>query len=346
VWAFSIALGVLCYWLLGFVVNDIATWPAPDYQEFEAERLDPKLVAEQKAIAEESDDIRREIRTRESRQALLRDSTNNSKQTMDQLLGVYRLSLEKNVEPTEAEKEALAEAEKRFLENQQADQTLNKELVELSERLRAVELREKQLEASLITARLPIQEEYQQFWQRHQYTLAAAKLGVLLPLLALVGWAFLRWRRTLYAPIVYVAGIALAVKVAAVMHDHFPARFFKYILIVVALAVVLRILIYLLRMIGQPSRDYLLRQYREAYERFFCPICDFPIRRGPLKYVFWSRGTIKKLKFPPQVSSQEDEPYCCPACGTQLFQKCEQCGQVRHSLLAACQHCGTTKAET
>jgi hypothetical protein len=86
-----------------------------------------------------------------------------------------------------------------------------------------------------------------------------------------------------------------------------------------------------------------LRQYREAYERFFCPVCDYPIRRGPLKYVFWSRRTIKHLHFPPQTPPPADEPYTCPACGTLLFEKCAVCGNVRHSLLPVCNHCGDVK---
>ena len=89
--------------------------------------------------------------------------------------------------------------------------------------------------------------------------------------------------------------------------------------------------------------DYLVRQYREAYERFFCPVCDYPIRRGPLKFVFWSRRTIKHLHFPPQTPPLADEPYTCPACGTLLFEKCAVCGNVRHSLLPICSHCGSAK---
>jgi hypothetical protein len=96
---------------------------------------------------------------------------------------------------------------------------------------------------------------------------------------------------------------------------HFPTRYFKYLI---------------LASFGhrhqnsgvpaghdRPSGAGLLKQYREGYERFFCPICDYPIRRGPLKYVFWSRRSIKKLQFPPQPQSSE-EPYICPACHVRI----------------------------
>jgi hypothetical protein len=343
VWLFAVALSLLTYWLLGFIVNDIATWPGPDYRKIEEELLDPRLREEQRAIAALEEDLQRQVRQRESRQALLRDSTESSRQTMNQLLDIHRLSLEKNVEPTEAEQQALAEAEKRFLDNQKMYQDLNRQLVDLKNQQADLEVRRRNHEAELAEALVPVQEEYQRRFQWDQYLRAAAKLGVLLPLIVIVGALFLRLRRSIYAPMVYAVGVALAARVIMVMHDAFPRPYFKYILIGVALLIVARILVYLLTMIGRPSADYLVRQYREAYERFFCPVCDYPIRRGPLKFVFWSRRTIKHLHFPPQTPPPADEPYTCPACGTLLFEKCAVCGNVRHSLLPICSHCGSAK---
>jgi hypothetical protein len=347
VWVFGVALGFLIYWLLGFVVNDIATWPGPEYGALEQEMLEPALLSEQHAIERESAKIQAQVVERESKQGLLRDSTESSQKTMNQLLSIHRLGLEKNVEPTEAEQKALAEAEQLFLDNQKKYQELNTELADLHAQQTTLAAHRQALAEKLETARKPILAEFDRLWQRHQYRLALAKLAFLLPLSAIAAWLFLRARRSIYAPLIYAFGIALALKVAVVMHDHFPSRYFKYMLIIVSIAIVLRVLIYLLRMIARPSTDYLLRQYREAYERFFCPICDYPIRRGPLKYVFWSRRTIKKLHFPPQAGDAHDpdEPYTCPACATALFEKCGTCGSVRHSLLPACDHCGNDKTQ-
>jgi predicted RNA-binding Zn-ribbon protein involved in translation (DUF1610 family) len=343
VWVFAVTLGLLIYWLLSFVVNDIATWPGPDYQQIEQQMLDPDLAQEERTIATELEDVQRQIAERQGRQGLLRDSTQNSERTMNQLLEFHRLSLEKNVEPTAAEQQSLAEAEQLFLENQKQYQQLNTESVQLNETLSDLQRRQRTLAETLQQARIPIQREFERLWQWHQFKLAAAKLTALLPLTLIAGWLFLKARHGTYAPLIYAFGIALAIKVTVVMHDHFPARYFKYILILTGLAIVTRILVYLLRMIAHPGRDYLLKQYREAYERFFCPICGYPIRRGPLKHVFWSRSSIKKLHFPPQPQSQPDEPYTCPACGTRLFENCESCGKVRHSLLPVCTDCGHEK---
>lgn len=348
VWGFSIALGFLIYWLLGFVVNDIATWPGPDYAALEKEQLEPALLREEEAIRIEERDNRTQTAALEKKQSLLRDSTQSSQQTMNQLLEIYRLGLEKNVEPTAEEQKALAEAEQRFLENQKRYQELNAEISTLHAQQVELDARQQTLAERLQKAREPIQKEYERLWQWHQYKLALAKLAFLLPLVTIAGWLFLRYRGSIYAPLIYAFGLALAVKVTMVMHEHFPARYFKYLMIIVSILIVLRVLTYLLRMIARPSHDYLLKQYREAYERFFCPECDYPIRRGPLKYVFWSRRTIKKLHFPPQANEpgMPEQPYTCPACATALFEKCEKCSGIRHSLLPACDHCGHEKSAT
>ena len=128
------------------------------------------------------------------------------------------------------------------------------------------------------------------------------------------------------------------------MHEHFPRKYFKYVLIVVAIVVVARVLVYLLRVMAYPKMDYLLKQYREAYERFLCPVCGFPIRRGPLRYLFWTRSTVKKLQLAPEARMAPEETYVCPSCATRLFEECESCRKVRHSLLPACVHCAAEKS--
>jgi predicted RNA-binding Zn-ribbon protein involved in translation (DUF1610 family) len=195
----------------------------------------------------------------------------------------------------------------------------------------------------LESLREPIRAEFEVFQSKHEFKLAVLKLSVLVPLLLLAVVLFLKLRDGTYAPLIYAFGIAVLLKVALVMHEHFPSRYFKYVLILAALAIVVRILVYLLRMIAFPRKDWLLKQYREAYEVFLCPICSYPIRRGPLKYVFWTRRTIKKMAPRSTDETDSEELYTCPTCSTQLYEKCAKCGEVRHSLLPTCQKCGDTK---
>ena len=343
VWSFGTAMCLLVFWLRGFVVNDIGTRPGPLYEDVEAQQLDKSLIEEQEQLEEQTTEVQNEIGAQEDRQKLLRDSTQSSERTMNQLLEIHRLSLQKDVEPSDAEKEALAEAEQLFLDNQRQYQELNANIVQLNEQLRQLEEKQRDLDNRLTVAREPVREEFQSLKEQHDFKLAAWKLAVLVPLLAIAVWLFLKMRHSTYAPPVYAFGIAVAAKIALVMHEHFPTEFFKYVLILAALAVVVRILIHLLQMVAHPERDWVLKQYREAYERFMCPICGYPIRRGPLKYLFWTRRSIRKLSLSPMAQAEADAPYACPACGAQLFEKCDACGAVRHALLPVCESCGSEK---
>ncbi|MEI6074716.1 MAG: hypothetical protein WCS94_04025 [Verrucomicrobiota bacterium] len=202
--------------------------------------------------------------------------------------------------------------------------------------------RQREVQKRIDAQRPAIQAEFNRLQARHIFKLAACKLGVLLPLLALAVWLFLKNRGSLYVPLFYGFGLALLVQVGQVMHEHFPTRYFKYILIAIAIAVVTRMLVYLLRAKAFPKVDWLLKQYRDAYEHFFCPVCSHPIRRGPRQHLFWTRSSLNKLGV-PAAGTNADEPYTCPACATPLFEECPVCKKIRHSLLPACTHCGATK---
>ncbi len=338
-WLFTIALGVLLYWLLGFVLDDIGSWPGPDYHEFEAQRLDRKVVQEEEALAGQLRAIQRRIEDKSEEQRSLRDSTDNSQRTMNQLLEFQRLNLQRDVKPSAEEQQALAESEQLFLANQKHYQILNEELVKLNAESRGLEAKREANEQRLSELREPIRRAYEQLMRRHALLLGGFKLAFLLPILVIAAVLFVRGRQGRFAPLVYALGAAALVRLMLVMHEYFPARYFKYVLILSAIAAVVWVLVYLVRMLAHPKRDWLLRQYREAYEAFLCPICTYPIRRGPLKYLTWTRRSIKNL-VPAATSAANDEPYVCPACSTRLYEKCQQCGAVRPSLLPSCQQCG------
>lgn len=343
-WFFTVILGVLIYWLLGFALGDISTWPGPDYAALEEQRLDVQKVREGEAIEEQSKLVESQIADQNAQQKLLRDSTENSQRTMTQLLEFQRLNLQQSIKPSNDEQLALAESERLFLANQQQYQKINEELVKLDAQQRAISARREAHQIMLETLREPIRLEYARLLDRHNLWLGTFKLAFLLPILLLSVVLFFRSRRSAFVPLVYALGAAVLVRVGLVMHEYFPARYFKYILIFASLAVVLWILVFLLRMISRPSRDWLLRQYREAYEAFLCPVCSYPIRRGPLRYLTWTRRSIRKLVPPTPPGAETEEPYVCPVCTTQLYEKCAECGAIRPSLLPACSRCGSVKA--
>jgi hypothetical protein len=280
----------------------------------------------------------RAIASRQLRQTVLRDSTSNSEKTMNQLLELQKLTLQKGLTPSADEVKALAESQRLFLANQTKYQEVNDLIAALNEPLGGLQDRQRDIQKKLDAQAPAIRVEFGRLQARHNLKLASLKLALLLPLLALAMWLFLKMRGSLYVSLIYGFGLALLVKVGLVMHEHFPTRYFKYIPIVIAIALVARILVYLLRATAFPKLDWLLKRYRDAYEHFLCPVCNHPIHRGPLQHLFWTRSSLKRLHVPANATEMGDEPYTCPVCATALFEECPSCKHIRHSLLPACSH--------
>lgn len=339
VYAFTILFGCLLYWLLGFLVNDIGQWPGPDYAALEAQMLPAELRTREQQLAEQQGEVQRSIEALRARQGNLRDSTDTARTTMNQLLEFQRLGLEQGVKPTEQEQQALAESQQLFLANQQQYQELNEEVAAQEEQLRELQEQQRQNALALQEARVPLAAEYERLYERHELRQAGLKLGVLAPLLVASIVLFVKMREGVYALQSAAFALAVGAKVMRVMHEYFPSRYFKYVLILTFLAIVMKVLHALIRAMTNPKRDALLKQYREAYEAFLCPACEYPIRRGPLKFLFWTRRSLKKLRI-PTAEAQADGPYNCPACGTKLFDRCAACERIRHTLLPTCEHCG------
>jgi len=339
---FSLAVGVLTFWLLGYIIRDIDRIKGPDYDRMLQANLPPELLAEQQELTQTLTDLQRQFESTQERRRLIGQTIGDSQQTINQLLELKRAADQDPTQLDETQQQALTESLQLFLENQGQTQQLNRELASLNDQQNAAELRQRTNQQAIAAASLPIGEEYQRLYEAHQWKLAAYKLAVLSPLLIVCCWLFLRHAGGTYGMLVYAFGGAAAVRVLLVMHEHFPAVYFKYILILLSLAIATGVLVRLLRLSAHPSQQWLIKQYREAYATFFCPVCDFPIQRGPLKYAYWTRRSLKKnsLKGSAVDQSPVDEPYTCPSCETPLFTACEKCGNIRHSLLPACERCG------
>ncbi len=122
------------------------------------------------------------------------------------------------------------------------------------------------------------------------------------------------------------------------IHKYFPSRYFKYVLVLGLLIAVVRILVTVIRIVAFPKAQWLTK-HQEAYERFLCPVCEYPIRTGPRKYMFWTRRTVNKV--PLSGETGEEKPYTCPSCGTPLFEECPVCGgQSTPFFLSAALRCG------
>lgn len=344
VWTFAAALTVLIYWLIGLVLKDVGEAEPPNYQKIADTMLNPKLVAEDSDLDKELAAVIRAIERDNGRQKVLAESTSAAQRTMNQLLDFQRLAIEKGGSLSPEEQKALADSQQIFLDNQRRFQEMNQSIAKLEDQRDQLQARKRDLDGLLTAAREPVQREFERQYSDLRWNAAARKLGLTVPLLLLAVVLFGRWRGTLYAPVMYAAALAVAIHVILVMNAYFPKRYFYYIMVSVALLVVLRILVNLLRSVAHPNPTWLVRQYREAYERFLCPVCEFPIRRGPLKYTSWTRRGVHRLPPFSESNGSADEPYTCPMCSTALFEPCPSCQRMRHSLLPACTHCGEFKS--
>ena len=338
----TVVFGVLFFWLLGFVVLDIKSIPGPDYSAIKQKHVASDLVDEKKQVETQIVDLERDIENKQEQQHLTGDSSRNLQRTIGQLLEMQKLSIKKKVSLSESEKENLSTSLNHFLASQTDYQQLNRDIADLTSNKLLLGDKLRQIERQLSEQRKPADKEYEALSESHRLRLAFYQLAILLPLLLVAGYLLVARRGSVYYPLLLAVGGATLLKVTLVVHEYFPSRHFKYVLIVALLAVVAGLLVYLIRTVAFPKRERLTRQYREAYERFLCPICEYPIRTGPRKFLYWTRRTVHKV-LPRGDGAGAEEAYTCPSCGTTVFEACPDCGKVRHALLSNCEHCGAKK---
>jgi len=338
----TVVLGVLIFWLLGFLVKDIKTIKGPAYTDTETKHVDKNLVQKKEQVDKETDELDRKISNTRKQQIIITNSSQNLQQTINQLLELQKISIQKEVSLSDSEKENLSASLGQFLECQKNYQEMNRSIEDLTGKKLLLEEERLQLQQQLDKQKEVAQKVFEKLYQKHRFKLAFYQLFILIPLLVIAGYLLTRKRGSIYFPMFLAFGAATLLKVGFVMHEYFPSRYFKYVLIIVLLAVVARILIYLIKAVAFPKLERLMKQYREAYERFLCPICEYPIRTGPRKFLYWTRRTVHKILPQADVTGKE-EIYTCPSCGTMLFEKCNSCQEIRHSLLVYCEHCGESK---
>jgi hypothetical protein len=339
---FTVVLAVLVFWLLGFLVEDIESIPGPDYDSIENGHLDKDLLAKRTTLEQQITDLTRQTENQAEKQRVVGDSSRNLQQTITQLVELQKLGMQKNAPFSGTEQANFTSSLKLFLENQKKYQELSQTVSDLLDRKHSL-VREKEVaEGELEQQRRPARDEYERLSTEHQLKLAFLQLAILVPLLVVAAAVIIKKRASIYFPLFLAFGVATLIKVALVVHEYFPTKYFKYVLIVSLLLVVARLLIYFIRTIAFPKAQWLLKQYREAYERFLCPICEYPIRIGPRRFLFWTRRTVNKMVVPSGQGDQE-QAYTCPSCGSGLFEQCPSCHKIRHALLPHCVHCGSEK---
>ncbi len=337
----AVILAVVLFWFLGFLVEDIKSIRGPKYDEVEKRHVEQSLVERKETLDKQITDLNRKISNRTEEQRIVGDSSKNLQLTINQLLDLQKLGIQKNLPLSESEQSNLTASLNHFLESQKKYQELNAKISELTGQKRVLEDERRVIERQIHQQRIPAQEEFSKLSSRHRLKLAFFQLLILVPLLLIAVFLIIKKRSGIYFPFFLAFGGATLVKVGFVIHEYFPTRYFKYILIIALLLAIGRLLIHLIRTVAFPKAQWRVKQYREAYERFLCPVCEYPIRIGPRRFLYWTRRTVNKVI--PQTDQTGEEVYTCPSCGTALFEECSSCQEIKHSLLPHCQHCGAEK---
>lgn len=338
----TVFLALLIFWVLGFLVSDIRSIPGPDYQSVESRHVDPALVTRVADLDRQIVELDRQIGNQTEKQKIVGDSSRSLQQTINQLIELWRLGIEKSLAFSSKEQENFTASLNLFLENQRRYQELSQTVADMVGQKQELAWERERVQRQIEEQRRPARIEYDSLQRKHQLRLAFLQLAILLPLLAVAAVLVVKKRSSIYAPLLYAFGAATLLKVVLVVHEYFPTRYFKYIFIGGLLVVVARLLVYVIRSVAFPKAQWLAKQHREGYERFLCPVCEYPIRTGPRRFLFWNRRTVNRVAVAADGSVGE-EPYTCPACGTVLFDECPSCHKVRHALLPHCQHCGAAK---
>ena len=341
----SVVFGLLFYWLLSFVLEDLHFVSEPSYKTITAEFVDKQLKEKRKRLNESISQVNRNIRGMEEKQKFLNKSSASAERLMAQLLETQKVKIVKRSDLSIQELNTLSKNQALLSNNAQKYQVLNDKIAELA-RVR----QQHETERSDTSAKIQEQEDkgrdkYDALMEKHRIKVAFGQLLFMLPFALFAGYLISRKRESKYRLMYFAMIGAIAVQVFFVIQQYFPERYFKYIVIVFSLLVVARLLVLMVRNFEKPQDLLLIKQYRKAYEAFMCPICDYTIRMGPLKFLLNRKKMAKNGAFYAPGDTNE-EPYTCPSCGTGLFEKCVKCKNVRHSLLPHCKSCGNEKSST
>jgi hypothetical protein len=341
----ALGFGLLAYWSTGFLLDDIRLFQMPNHSAFIKAHTDQDLKGQLKSLEAQYRELEHQHTLLTQQRGFIKDSSSSLKVTVDNLFKLKNRDQQLISEAqfghvlTSLDKIILIQEEfsttaDRFIEVTNAKFALQKQITALKDRINE----EKRV----------AQQEFSKLMRRHNIKTTIIKMLFLLPLVAGCTVLLVKKRKSIYRLIYGSTAAALYVKTSLIIHERFPSRHFKYVLTICMLAVVGWGFGWLIRRLVRPKLDILLKQYRQAYERFLCPVCEFPIRTGPRKYLYWTRRTVHKIALTGTCDSAavDDGSYTCPACGSRLFEACEACGKSCHSLLPSCQHCGATKTIT
>lgn len=339
----NITFGLLVYWFLGFVMSDISNQPGPDLGEIQKKYQNPALVKESDSINAQIQSGLNAINEQQKQQEILEKSINSYRDTMNQLLDLQKVSIQKGVALSSGTEKNLGEITTLYLHYQKQFQDINQLVTQNNLKIQRLQNINQHLKEQINQQNDEGLKEYNYLWVKHNWIMAGLQLLVLVPCLLMAYYLFIQYRKTVYISMVITIGVAVFFKITMVMHDYFPSYLFKYILVLFLIYFTGKVLIAKLKLVSSPNRLWLDKQYSEAYQKGKCPLCEFSIKPSIAKFVITEKGTT--VPFLNYQYLDKVKAYTCPCCGEQLFEECSHCTHLRYSLLTYCDSCGVRKKE-
>ena len=343
IWILAALFGLLIFWSIGFLLSDIHVFRSPNRTEFFDARSDPSLKERKEALEMQLQELKHEHELIGQQRGFIKDSSSSLKIIVDNL---FRLKSSSQGLISKTQFEQVLSSLDKIIAIQGEFKTTADSYLDVTNRKFSVQKQVAALKRQMDDERKTINNAYSEVMRRQRMRTALLKMVFLIPLVVVCTIWVVKRRRSIYRMIYVSTTLAVCLKTAELMHEHFPSRYFKYVFIGCMLGVVGWGFVWLIRRLAKPQIDLLLKQYRQAYERFLCPVCEYPIRTGPRKFLYWTRRTVHKTALGALQGplSESEEAYTCPACGSSVFEPCAACGKISHSLLPHCLHCGAERS--
>jgi len=194
---FTLVLAVLIFWVLGFFVDDIRGIRGPDYAAIEKKHLDKDLVAKREALEKQIGDLTRQIENQTEKQRVVGDSSRNLQQTINQLIELQKLGMQKSVAFSATEQANFTSSLNLFLDNQKKYQELSQTVSDMLERKQGIVREKEQAEQEIERQRQPARDEYKTLSEKHRLKLAFLQLAILLPILVVAAIVIIKKRSSL-----------------------------------------------------------------------------------------------------------------------------------------------------
>ena len=126
IYAFTALLGVFSYWSLSFLVSDIRYTKGPSWSLFQSQFIDKKDISQKELLVKKIMVLERDITNNQAKQAIIEKSVQSLQKTINQLIELKKMKLERSQVTTPKERVDLTASLEQFLKDQKLYQQLRK----------------------------------------------------------------------------------------------------------------------------------------------------------------------------------------------------------------------------